>query len=70
MKKKGILQSLSLKNRWTLITITIPLIVEKSRICNRATCFISIIPAEEIKEQEELNKLRKWGIKNIILKRS
>jgi len=63
MKKKGILQSFIIKQPLEIDydNDTIEEIVEKIEYAiEQHPSFLKVIPAEELKEQQELNKLRKW----------
>ena len=63
MKKKDILQSFIIKPPLEIDydNDTIDEIVEKVEYAiEQHPSFLKVIPAEIIKEQEELNKLRKW----------
>jgi hypothetical protein len=63
MKKKGILQSFIIKEPLDndYDNDTIDQIVEKVEYAiEQHPSFLKVIPAEELKEQEELNKTRKW----------
>ena len=63
MKKKGILQSFIIKEPLVIDydNDTIDEIVEKVEYAiEQHPSFLKVIPSEIIKEQEELNQLRKW----------
>jgi 1-acyl-sn-glycerol-3-phosphate acyltransferase len=63
MKKKGILQSFIIKEPLDIDyeNDTIEQIVEKVEYAiEQHPSFLKVIPAEEIKAQEELNKMRQW----------
>ncbi|MNE79303.1 hypothetical protein D3C80_1757700 [compost metagenome] len=63
MKKKGILQSFIIKEPLEIDydNDTIDEIVEKVEYAiEQHPSFLKVIPAEVLKEQEELNKTRKW----------
>jgi 1-acyl-sn-glycerol-3-phosphate acyltransferase len=63
MKKKGILQSFIIKEPLDIDyeNDTIEEIVEKVEFAiEQHPSFLKVIPAEEIKAEEELNKLRRW----------
>ena len=63
MKKKGILQSFIIKEPLDIDyeNDTIEQIVEKVEYAiEQHPSFLKVIPAEEIKAQEELNRLRQW----------
>jgi len=63
MKKKGILQSFIIKEPLDIDydNDTIEEIVEKVEYAiEQHASFLKVIPAEELKEHEELNKKRKW----------
>ncbi len=63
MKKKGILQSFIIKEPLDIDyeNDTIEQIVEKVEYAiEQHPSFLKVIPAEEIKVQEELNQLRRW----------
>jgi hypothetical protein len=63
MKKKGILQSFIIKEPLDIDyeNDTIEQIVEKVEYAiEQHPSFLKVIPTEEIKAAEELNKLRKW----------
>ncbi|WP_395047257.1 lysophospholipid acyltransferase family protein [Flavobacterium sp.] len=63
MKKKGILQTFTIKEPLDIDydNDTIEEIVEKVEYAiEQHASFLKVIPAEEIEEQEELNRLRKW----------
>ena len=63
MKKKGILQSFIIKEPLDIDydNDTIDEIVEKVEYAiEQHPSFLKVIPAEIIKEQEELNKTRRW----------
>jgi 1-acyl-sn-glycerol-3-phosphate acyltransferase len=63
MKKKGILQSFIIKEPLDIDydNDTIEQIVEKVEYAiEQHASFLKVIPAEELKEQEELNKQRQW----------
>ncbi|BFM44373.1 lysophospholipid acyltransferase family protein [Flavobacterium sp. CFS9] len=63
MKKKGILQSFIIKEPLEIDyeNDTIEQIVEKVEYAiEQHPSFLKVIPAEEIKVQEELNKMRRW----------
>jgi len=65
MKKKNILQSFIIKEPLAIDydNETIEEIVEKIEYAiEQHPSFLKVIPAEEIEEQERLNKLRKWNI--------
>ena len=65
MKKKNILQSFIIKEPLVIDyeNETIEQIVEKVEFAiEQHPSFLKVIPAEEIEEQERLNKLRKWNI--------
>ena len=63
LKKKGILQSLTIKEPLNIDydNDSIDAIVEKIEYAiEQHASFLKVIPAEEIDEQEKLNKLRNW----------
>ena len=63
MKKKGILQSFIIKKPLEIDyeNETIDEIVEKVEYAiEQHSSFLKVIPAEEIEEQEKMNRLRKW----------
>ena len=63
LKKKGILQSFTIKEPLNIDydNDTIEEIVEKVEYAiEQHPSFLKVIPSEIIKEQEELNRLRKW----------
>lgn len=63
MKKKGILQSFIIKKPLEIDyeNETIEEIVEKVEYAiEQHQSFLKVIPAEEIEEQEKMNRLRKW----------
>ena len=63
MKKKGILQSFIIKEPLDIDydKDTIEEIVEKVEYAiEQHASFLKVIPPEEIKEQEDLHRLRKW----------
>lgn len=65
LKKKNILQSFIIKEPLVIDydNETIEQIVEKIEYAiEQHPSFLKVIPAEEIEEQERLNKLRKWNI--------
>ena len=65
MKKKNILQSFIIKEPLVIDyeNETIEQIVEKVEYAiEQHPSFLKVIPAEEIEEQERLNKLRKWNV--------
>ena len=65
MKKKNILQSFIIKEPLEIDyeNETIEQIVEKvAYAIEQHPSFLNVIPAEEIEEQERLNKLRKWNV--------
>ncbi|MEN9908284.1 MAG: hypothetical protein RLZZ540_1433 [Bacteroidota bacterium] len=65
MKKKGILQSFIIKEPLEIDydNDTIDEIVEKIEYAiEQHPSFLKVIPAEELEEQEQLNKLRQWEI--------
>ncbi len=65
MKKKNILQSFTIKEPLEIDyeNETIEQIVEKIEYAiEQHPSFLKVIPAEEIEEQERLNKLREWHI--------
>lgn len=65
MKKKNILQSFIIKEPLVIDyeNETIEQIVEKIEYAiEQHPSFLKVIPAEEIEEQERLNKLREWNI--------
>ena len=66
LKKKNILQSFIIKEPLEIDyeNDTIDEIVEKVEFAiEQHPSFLKVIPAEEIEEQEKLNKLREWGTK-------
>lgn len=66
MKKKGILQSFIIKEPLEIDyeNDTIEEIVEKVEYAiEQHPSFLKVIPAEELKVQEELNKMRRWSYK-------
>jgi 1-acyl-sn-glycerol-3-phosphate acyltransferase len=65
VKKKNILQSFIIKEPLVIDydNETIEQIVEKVEYAiEQHSSFLKVIPAEEIEEQERLNKLRKWQV--------
>ena len=67
LKKKNILQSFIIKEPLVIDyeNETIEQIVEKIEYAiEQHPSFLKVIPAEEIEEQERLNKLRKWNVDN------
>ena len=67
LKKKNILQSFIIKEPLVIDyeNETIEQIVEKIEYAiEQHPSFLKVIPAEEIEEQERLNKLREWNIDN------
>jgi len=67
MKKKGILQSFIIKEPLDIDyeNDTIEQIVEKVEYAiEQHPSFLKVIPAEEIKVQEELNEMRRWSYKD------
>ena len=65
IKKKNILQSFIVKEPLEIDyeNETIEQIVEKVEYAiEQHPSFLKVIPAEEIEEQERLNKLRQWNI--------
>jgi 1-acyl-sn-glycerol-3-phosphate acyltransferase len=67
VKKKNILQSFIIKEPLVIDynNETIEQIVEKIEYAiEQHPSFLKVIPAEEIEEQERLNKLREWNIDN------
>ena len=65
MKKKNILQSFIIKEPLVIDydNETIEQIVEKVEYAiEQHPSFLKVIPAEELEEQENLNKLRKWNL--------
>jgi 1-acyl-sn-glycerol-3-phosphate acyltransferase len=67
MKKKGILQSFIIKEPLDIDyeNDTIDEIVEKVEFAiEQHPSFLKVIPAEEIKVEEELNEMRRWSYKN------
>ena len=65
MKKKNILQSFIIKEPLVIDyeNETIEQIVEKIEYAiEQHPSFLKVIPAEEIEEQERLNKLREWNV--------
>ncbi len=63
MKKKGILQTFTIKEPLAIDydNDTIEEIVEKVEYAiEQHPSFLKVIPSEIIEEQEELNKMRKW----------
>ncbi len=65
VKKKNILQSFTIKEPLEIDyeNETIEQIVEKVEYAiEQHASFLKVIPAEEIEEQERLNKLRQWHI--------
>ena len=65
LKKKNILQSFIIKEPLIIDydNETIEQIVEKIEYAiEQHPSFLKVIPAEEIEEQERLNKLRKWNV--------
>ncbi|MGV3696365.1 lysophospholipid acyltransferase family protein [Flavobacterium sp.] len=65
MKKKNILQSFIIKEPLVIDydNETVEQIVEKIEYAiEQHPSFLKVIPAEEIEEQERLNKLRQWNI--------
>ena len=66
MKKKGILQSFIIKEPLDIDyeNDTIEEIVEKVEYAiEQHPSFLKVIPAEEIKVEEELNEMRRWSYK-------
>ncbi|WP_428224967.1 lysophospholipid acyltransferase family protein [Flavobacterium sp.] len=66
-KKKGILQSFTIKEPLQIDydNESIEEIVEKIEYAiEQHPSFLKVLSVEEIKEQEELNKLRKWKLEN------
>jgi 1-acyl-sn-glycerol-3-phosphate acyltransferase len=67
LKKKNILQSFIIKEPLVIDyeNETIEQIVEKIEYAiEQHPSFLKVIPAEEIEEQERLNKLREWNVDN------
>jgi 1-acyl-sn-glycerol-3-phosphate acyltransferase len=67
LKKKNILQSFIIKKPLVIDyeNETIEQIVEKIEYAiEQHPSFLKVIPAEEIEEQERLNKLREWNVDN------
>jgi 1-acyl-sn-glycerol-3-phosphate acyltransferase len=67
VKKKNILQSFIIKEPLVIDyeNETIEQIVEKIEYAiEQHPSFLKVIPAEEIEEQERLNKLREWNVDN------
>lgn len=67
LKKKNILQSFIIKEPLVIDydNETVEQIVEKIEYAiEQHPSFLKVIPAEEIEEQERLNKLREWNIDN------
>ncbi|WP_264551599.1 lysophospholipid acyltransferase family protein [Flavobacterium sp. N2038] len=67
MKKKGILQSFIIKEPLDIDyeNDTIDEIVEKVEFAiEQHPSFLKVIPAEEIKVEEELNEMRRWSYKS------
>jgi 1-acyl-sn-glycerol-3-phosphate acyltransferase len=67
LKKKNILQSFIIKEPLVIDyeNETIEQIVEKIEFAiEQHPSFLKVIPAEEIEEQERLNKLREWNVDN------
>jgi 1-acyl-sn-glycerol-3-phosphate acyltransferase len=67
MKKKGILQSFIIKEPLEIDyeNDTIEQIVEKVEFAiEQHPSFLKVIPAEEIKVEEELNEMRRWSYKS------
>ena len=67
LKKKGILQSFIIKEplQFDYENETIEQIVEKIEYAiEQHPSFLKVIPTEVLKEQEELNKMRKWDYKD------
>ena len=67
LKKKNILQSFIIKEPLVIDyeNETIDQIVEKIEYAiEQHPSFLKVIPAEEIEEQERLNKLREWNVDN------
>ena len=67
VKKKNILQSFIIKEPLVIDyeNETIEQIVEKIEFAiEQHPSFLKVIPAEEIEEQERLNKLREWNVDN------
>jgi len=67
LKKKNILQSFIIKEPLVIDynNETIEQIVEKIEYAiEQHSSFLKVIPAEEIEEQERLNKLREWNVDN------
>lgn len=62
LKKKNILQSFIIKEPLEIDyeNDTIDEIVEKVHAIEQHPSFLKVIPAEEIEEQEKLNRLRQW----------
>ena len=63
LKKKGILQTFTIKEPLKIDydSDTIDQIVEKVEYAiEQHASFLKVIPAEEIEEQEKLNRLRRW----------
>ena len=67
LKKKNILQSFIIKEPLVIDyeNETVEQIVEKIEYAiEQHPSFLKVIPAEEIEEQERLNKLREWNVDN------
>ena len=67
IKKRNILQSMVIKPPMEIDykNDTVEEIVKRIEIeIEQDPSFLKVIPAEEIEEQEKLNKLREWGVKN------
>jgi 1-acyl-sn-glycerol-3-phosphate acyltransferase len=70
LKKKNILQSFIIKEPLVIDyeNETIEQIVEKIEYAiEQHPSFLKVIPAEEIEEQERLNKLREWNVDNKVI---
>jgi 1-acyl-sn-glycerol-3-phosphate acyltransferase len=70
LKKKNILQSFIIKEPLVIDyeNETIEQIVEKIEFAiEQHPSFLKVIPAEEIEEQERLNKLREWNVDNKVI---